>query len=725
MNGYVGLRKWSWLILGSFLIVSAFAPSAGAVTWTHSQTGDYDVWYLNGISQKFRYNLTNQQWSHFSTVGSSWYTISSTGRSSAFIGSGSWYDMGNGFSYQYSSGYDKGTFKDGAVQRFMYKYGPGQWYDSADTLSWQVLGKAGLDAAFVGNGHWNDLGNGFSYWYLAASDRGTFKDGATQRFMYNYASGQWYDSADALSWQTLGNAGLNAAFVGDGHWRDLGNGFTYQYSLGYDKGTFKDGSAYRFLYKYGPGQWYDSADALSWQTLGKAGLNAAFVGNGHWNDLGNGFTYWYLAASDRGTFKDGAAQRFMYNYASGQWYDSADTLSWQTLGTSGLNAGFLGDGHWRDLGNGFTYQYSLGYDKGSFQDGSVGRFQYRYAPGQWWHTADTLSWQTLGADGLSAAFIGSGAWCDLGIWHGNDWWYKYDYEEGAGWWSKDGEGSSRFAFAYDRGQWFHGNSLGWFALGDQGASLAVFIADGSAHNLTWLPGSSPGVSLITWWFRYDYEADMGLWSKDGENTRFSYDYVNQAWYDYAPSGTYQLGGSGLTADFIGNGWHTLNQNSMFYYYRYGANEGIWGSMDVELVLIYTYDSPQWYQNDYGSHYAYGIGPEGLAASVAMWDGNWHNITTGSQTWWYRLYHQFGQHAVGWFARSNDDNQARFAYDYQNWRWSTFAVDRGQLNFPNLRLDVFPGDGGSYDTGGGWNFALRLCERPGNLGTRRVRNSVCL
>ena len=48
MNGCLCLRKWTGLILGLFLIVSVFATGAGAATWTHSVTGGYDVWYLNG-----------------------------------------------------------------------------------------------------------------------------------------------------------------------------------------------------------------------------------------------------------------------------------------------------------------------------------------------------------------------------------------------------------------------------------------------------------------------------------------------------------------------------------------------------------------------------------------------------------------------------------------------------------------------------------------------------
>ena len=184
MNGWFCLRIWRGLILGLFLIVSVFAMGAGAASWTHSVTGGYDVWYLDGTTQKFRYNLTNQQWWHYSTVGSSWYTISATGRPDTFIGAGSWFDMGNGFSYQYSSGYDKGMFRDGSADRFWYKYSTGQWYHSADTLSWKVLGAAGLSGDFLGSGSWYDLGNGFTYKYSIGSDKGTFKDDSAYRFLY-------------------------------------------------------------------------------------------------------------------------------------------------------------------------------------------------------------------------------------------------------------------------------------------------------------------------------------------------------------------------------------------------------------------------------------------------------------------------------------------------------------------------------------------------------------
>ena len=112
--------------------------------------------------------------------------------------------MGNGFSYQYSSGYDKGTFRDGSEDRFLYKYASGQWYHSADTLSWKALGAGGLSGAFLGDGHWCDLGNGFTYQYSIGSDKGTFKDGRAYRFLYNYASSQWYHTGDTLSGRRWG-----------------------------------------------------------------------------------------------------------------------------------------------------------------------------------------------------------------------------------------------------------------------------------------------------------------------------------------------------------------------------------------------------------------------------------------------------------------------------------------------------------------------------------------
>ena len=197
---------------------------AGAASWTHSVTGGYDVWYLDGTTQKFRYNLTNQQWWHYSTVGSSWYTISATGRPDTFIGAGSWFDIGNGFSepifVRVRQGYVQRRVRGSVLVQVFH--GP-------------VISQRRYPLMEGAGGRWTQRrlpgervvirsGKRVSNKYSIGSDKGTFKDDSAYRFLYNYASSQWYHTGDTLSWRALGVNGLDAAFVGNAHWNDLGNG---------------------------------------------------------------------------------------------------------------------------------------------------------------------------------------------------------------------------------------------------------------------------------------------------------------------------------------------------------------------------------------------------------------------------------------------------------------------------------------------------------------------
>ena len=154
-----------------------------------------------------------------------------------------------------------------------------------------------------------------------------------------------------------GPAGLNAAFVGDGHWYDLGNGFTYRYSAAYDQGTFKDGAAQRFMYNYASGQWSDSADTVSWQALGMAGLNAAFIGDGAWHTVWTAVWYRYTASGDYSNWLVSGAMRFVYAYNVGQWSDYSPVAGrWSLLGSLGLSSAFLGDGSWHTVWTGVSVQ---------------------------------------------------------------------------------------------------------------------------------------------------------------------------------------------------------------------------------------------------------------------------------------------------------------------------------------------------------------------------------
>jgi len=664
------------LLCGVIIVLAASTIWAG--TWTHRTIGQYEYWYLNGSqTAKFRYNNDIGQWWHYSNFGTtSWYTISTTGLSQTFIGDGGWYTLGNGFTYRYYDVYDDGYFKEGTASRFRYGYTSGQWYHSGDTLSWRYLGSSGLSAAFLGSGYLCDLGNGFTYKYYAPYHDGYFKEGDSYRFRYGYTSGQWYHSGDTLSWRLLGSSGLSAAFVGSGSLCDLGNGFSYWYYARYHDGYFKEGDSYRFRYRYASGQWYHSGDTLSWQQLGNSGLSAAFLGSGYLCDLGNGFSYWYYARYHDGYFKEGDSYRFRYGYTSGQWYHSGDTLSWQLLGSSGLSAAFLGSGAWYDLGNGFSYSYTLGDAKGYFKDGDLERFYYSYGSGQWYHSGDTLSWQELGNSGFSAAFLGSGAWYDLG----NGFSYSYTHGEAKGYF-KDGD-LERFYYSYGPGQWYHkGDSTDWAALTATNYSLA-FIADGSGHDL----GNG---------FTYSYagSSNQGNFSA-GADERFYYAYGSSQWYHKGDASDWgALTATGVSAQFVGDGgWYNLG-NGLTYQYSASNGEGLF-KVGTAQRFAYSYGPSQWFHKGDTTDWT-ALTADGYAAKF-IGDGAAYDLGNGF------FYHYAQANDRGFYTH---DDKERFYYAYGPSRWyhKGDTTDWAALTAGGYSA-AFIGDGTDHALGNGFNYS---------------------
>jgi len=696
------------------------ASSGWAGSWEHKLIEGYEYWYLNAATTaKFRYNWDKGQWWHHSNFGSTdWYTISATSQSDTFIGDGGWYTLGNGFTYSYYEGYDDGYFKEGAVDRFRYRYASGQWLHSGDSLSWQLLGSSGLGGKFVGSGYLCDLGNGFTYKYYAPYHDGFFKEGDSYRFRYGYTSGQWYHSGDTLSWLYLGNSGLSGKFVGSGYLCDLGNGFTYKYCASYHDGYFKEGDSYRFRYGYTSGQWYHSGNTLAWRLLGSTGRCAAFVGSGHLCDLGNGFTYWYYARYHDGYFKEGAADRFRYRYTSGQWYHSGDTLSWQLLGNTGLSAAFLGSGYLCDLGNGFTYWYYARYHDGYFRVGDSYRFRYRYTTGQWCHSGVTLSWKALGDSGLTAAFMGDGSPHDLGTWWGNLWKFTYNATEGRGEFARyiTDTWYNRFAYDYDDQQWYHNGALaGWGALGSAGNS-AQFIADSAWNQI--VGGTQP------WYYQYQAEHDVGFWARDAGGT------VRRFWYLYAGSG---LGAAGQwfhndsvsgynvigapvslsTVAFMGDGGrHADNPdaNTWWYSYDYTNDKALWDRSVAgdgsQLRFSYLYGTGQW-GHIAGVAGSYGEAILGATSNLTtmrfIGRSEAQQIVSGSQPWWWYVY-DYSLDGGGWSqVNPSGLEDMRFGYGYATGTWlhkeagsSTFAIlgaaTGSMLGSANGGFVSFAGDG---------------------------------
>ena len=217
------------------------------------------------------------------------------------------------------------------------------------------------------NGMWQDYGGGWSYVYYTAADNAYWKLASTYRFGYDYKNGNWSDCDLAGTWRRIGGTGVSGAFLGDGNFQDLKNGWSYQYTASTDTSNWKDGTILRFSYNYTPGQWWQNGYTGGWQVLGSSGLSAAFLGDGVSHSIGNGWSYYYTPSTDTGYWLTNSANRFAYGYVTGQWQDNGNIGGWATLGPAGLSASFLGDGNWHTMDSIWSYELvsGIGYLKGS------------------------------------------------------------------------------------------------------------------------------------------------------------------------------------------------------------------------------------------------------------------------------------------------------------------------------------------------------------------------
>jgi len=650
--------------------------SAMAATWTHQTTGSYEYWYRDGLN-KFRFDNTKGQWWHYGALAS-WQMLSGTGLTyTGNIGDGWWHNLGTGFTYRYYDVYDDGYFKEGTAYRFRYRYASGQWLHSGDTLSWRYLGSSGLSGTFVGSGYLCHLGNGFTYKYYAPYHDGYFKEGDSYRFRYGYTSGQWYHSGDTLSWRLLGSSGLSAAFLGSGHLSDLGNGFSYWYYARYHDGYFKEGDSYRFRYRYAPGQWLHSGDTQSWQVLSVAGQSSAFVGNGNWHSLGNGFNYRYYAPQNVGYFRQGYTYRFRYRYGPGEWQHTGDSLSWRNLGGIGQTARFMGDESWHSLGNGMSYRFEPGgYSAGYFKDGANYRFMYQYGPGQWFVTGNTVAWNRIGVAGLSASFLGDGAYHDLG----NSFGYSYSRLAQNG--IYEAARIDRFLYDYTAGQWSHmGPTGGWVTLTSTGHGSS-FIGDGAQHNL----GNG---------FLYSYLNGEGYWNL-GTASRFKYDYAAGQWNHVGGIGGWTtLGSAGWNAAFVGDGNSYDLGNGFTYAYVLGTDTGSFFQGGLTERFRYLYGTGGW------SHYGQFGGWQSLASGMAsqfIGDGGSYSLGNG-YTYSYNSLTNTGS----WLSQAL--GFTKFAYDYAGGQWYDFDrfANQHSLGSAGNSVAEFMGDGATHVLDATWSY----------------------
>jgi hypothetical protein len=608
------IKKFGWItrvlaLLVALLLAGSFNAHA---TWNYTYNSVYDVgiWANNGIA-RFRYWYGVTAWEQYAQWGG-WQMLGNYGWSPAarndatpanFIGDGTYRNMGNGWLFAYGASGDYSAWMraaDGKV-RFSYAFSTGQWND-AYTNSWAVLGAAGMNSAFVGDGAYRNIGNGWIFGYYAGGDAGYWKraSDSVMRFAYSFSAGQWNDVyTPTNSWAVVGTSGVGPSFIGNGAYWNVGNGwlFAYASSGDYDGWKLASSGQMRFSYAFGTGQWWDIGSYGSWNTLGDTTMSAAFVGDGAWHTVSSDWAFSYDNVGDTGTWRRQAdgSNRFQYVYGPGIWLSwSAYNLGvWNMVGptpTSPYSSAFIGDDHWHNLGADWSFYYHAANDSAQFDYQGNFQFNYNYGVGLWLHYDRIFShaFPLVGvgdvAAYMSSLFMGDGNPHDLG----NGW--SYRFQNGVGQWVSMGLPAA-FDYAYNSGQWSYGQNLSAMWLLSSSALYADFMGDGAQHDLNngWLFAYQEGNGNANFYrnvtgtpLRFSLSGGMGQWSHyDGANSAvmtgftsniglswmwdgnihppisapyypFSYDYSNDELLFYVP-GTSPI--SFLKYSYVDHRWH--------------------------------------------------------------------------------------------------------------------------------------------------------------------------
>ncbi|MBI5249318.1 MAG: hypothetical protein HY912_07470 [Desulfomonile tiedjei] len=514
IRGAVFFAVLAILVGGPDALIAAGTPVPGYAGWTYTISGGY-TWYFYNDYGRFSFDNTTSKWLNYDQFGKKWQTLSGTGASGSYIFDGAWHNLNNGWSYLYTSVQAGNWAKSGSPRfRYNYSLGRWDGYDAYGG-AWQTLSSTGRSSCFLGSGILNDLGNGWKYVYSYAADSGNWarSDSGAARFAYNYTSGRWsaYDPYGS-TWRTLSSAGRSGSFVGSGTLNDIGNGWKYVYAYTSDGGNWarSDTGAARFAYNYTTGRWseYDPA-GWTWRNLTPVNRSAVFVGNGVSNDLGNGWSFLYTYSADQGQWSAGGADRFAYNYAQKRWYNQGTTGGWTTLGWSNVSSAFVGDGASHAIGDNWVFKYTSGtadWTNSSYE----AQFRYNYSSGQWYDSGPYAGWMTMNWNPVSAAFWGDGTSYALG---NNNWYFTFTPAGDLLW--TNSSYAAQFKYDYAVGQWYHqGTFGGWATLGPQHHDL-LFSVWGDSNDiggLSYVFEGSVGRWTLSGVGQMTYNYSTGQWS---------------------------------------------------------------------------------------------------------------------------------------------------------------------------------------------------------------------
>jgi len=684
--------------------------------WSYRYISTISGGYWNdGSITRFGYHYSAGQWWD---NRNGWLKLGPLGLSQAFIGDGTFHDFGAGWSYKYLTSLSSGYWNDGSITRFGYDYGAGQWWHLG--ISWHKLGAQGLSQAFVGDGTPHDLLDGFSYRYDAELGAGYWLVEGANRFRYEYLGGDWYHCGPVGDGFQLAT-GASARFLGEYTQADRLNtvytGVSYWYDSPSGAGYWWTGSGKRFLYVYNNGQWfhYGPSDTVVGQNLSTSGRSALFVGDYtkssplecFYHDEG-GYRYWYYwynLSSGIGYWSasSGGNPRYDYDYSNGQWfhYGPTDTTH-QKLSADGVQVYAKFPGHYTgigsdrlNLGNGYEYWYIMGAGEGYWSQAGADRFKYTYGAGQWSNNIDAV-WQPLGSGNASAAFVGDGAWHDVGdlnfLWDGVLSYYDYDSNH---YYRVDTSGAWEFRVAANASVWL---DLPSGITPDGSWSPAQFVAD-------IYPGSTDsGLWYLTvfnntlYFSANDGTHGLELWKYDGttasmvadiySGTNGSYPQyltvLNNALYFSADDGThgYELWKyDGTTASMVadilagpgssGVSNLTVFDNALYFQANDGTHgyelwkyDGVTRSMVADILagpgssdpsFLTVFDNALYFQADDGTHGLELWKYDGVTASMVA------DIYSGSDSS-YPLYLTVFNNALYFSANDGTHSDELWKYD---------------------------------------------------------------
>jgi|GEM_PF-5628003 len=325
--------------------------------------------------------------------------------------SGQWQDTGTGWWYRYTTGTDTEEWNYSGKMRFAYQWNVGQWWTFGGD-AWSRLGLGNVAPVYLMDGNYHDLRNGWWFQYTVSNDTSLWNDSGKLRFSFQYSVRQWWDCGNV--WGRIGVANGYSAFVGDGAYHDMRNGWWYRYTTGTDTEEWNYSGKMRFAYQWNVGQWWTfGGDA--WSRLGLGNVSSSYIMDGNYHDLRNGWWYQYILKDDTSLWNDSGKLRFAYQYDVRQWWDCGNV--WGRIGVANGYSAFVGDGAYHDMRNGWWYCYNTSNDTAQWNYSGKTRLALQYNVGQWWNHGNVGDWWALGAAGRATSFIGDGGWHQMdSIW---------------------------------------------------------------------------------------------------------------------------------------------------------------------------------------------------------------------------------------------------------------------------------------------------------------------